>query len=373
MPSRKLKRNPLIGNNRAVLVEWKDTFTRRGFKSRMKIVEDTPSKPDPKRTSRRRVDDVKEDLQEESNLLFDDSPIPALNIPKKYVSPYPLIFKEKFQIKSIYVQTQNNYMREWLNKRNTYLHHLLASEAPVDNRTCHKCKGDGSWRCLDCLGRPQFCVGCCRQAHTSLPFHRVQQWQGDFYQDSWLSQCGIKIHLGHGGQPCSSENNNPFLDDCLDDDIYDSDAQGDEKVDEEDFTYFSFPSSQQGGSGSGATTMMSIVDRTGVHQLEVHWCRCANAAQDDIQLLEMGFFPSSYKRIRTVFTFHVLDEYLLDNLECKTSAMHFYEKIRRLTCSAFPHTVPVSGLATLKMIVPNVDICYLGSLSRVDAGVPAMA
>ncbi|KAG2124304.1 hypothetical protein BD769DRAFT_1301621, partial [Suillus cothurnatus] len=38
----------------------------------------------------------------------------------------------------------------------------------------------------------------------------------------------------------------------------------------------------------------------------------------------------------------VLNDFLLDNLKCGTSAMNYYNKIQRLTSSIFPLMVPVS-------------------------------
>ncbi|KAI6143009.1 hypothetical protein BKA82DRAFT_3946695, partial [Pisolithus tinctorius] len=58
------------------------------------------------------------------------------------------------------------------------------------------------YRCPDCLHQPLFCTECCRKSHESLPFHRIQQWTGDFYKESALHMTGIWLHLGHGGAPC---------------------------------------------------------------------------------------------------------------------------------------------------------------------------
>jgi hypothetical protein len=49
---------------------------------------------------------------------------------------------------------------------------------------------------------------------------------------------------------------------------------------------------------------------------------------------------SSENGNKTVFTFAVLDEFLLQNLECKTSAQNFYSKLRRTTSKAFLEIVP---------------------------------
>ena len=86
---------------------------------------------------------------------------------------------------------------------------------------------------------------------------------------------------------------------------------------------------------------MVIVDKSGVHRLEVRCCDCPNAMSPDIQMFRHGFFPASFNRPKTVFTFRVLDDFLMDNLECGTSAMNYYSKLRRMTSSMFPHLVPV--------------------------------
>ncbi|KAG1752338.1 uncharacterized protein EDB91DRAFT_1077766 [Suillus paluster] len=60
----------------------------------------------------------------------------------------------------------------------------------------------------------------------------------------------------------------------------------------------------------------------------------------DKQLFEMGLFPASFTRPKTVFTFALLDDLILDNLECRTSAMNYYSKLRCIMSSMFPHLVP---------------------------------
>ncbi|KAG1734387.1 uncharacterized protein EDB91DRAFT_1031141, partial [Suillus paluster] len=69
-------------------------------------------------------------------------------------------------------------------------------------------------------------------------------------------------------------------------------------------------------------------------------CDCPNAMSPDIQMFRHGFFPASFNKLKTMFTFRVLDDFLLDNLECGTSAMKYYSKLRQMTSSVFPHLVP---------------------------------
>ncbi|KAI6011636.1 hypothetical protein EDC04DRAFT_2609807 [Pisolithus marmoratus] len=47
-------------------------------------------------------------------------------------------------------------------------------------------------------------------------------------------------------------------------------------------------------------------------------------------------FTASISKPKTAFTFTVLDHFLIDALECKTSAMSFYQKLKRFTNNAFP-------------------------------------
>jgi hypothetical protein len=76
-----------------------------------------------------------------------------------------------------------------------------------------------------------------------------------------------------------------------------------------------------------------------------------------------GFFPASFNRPKTVFTFTVLDDFLLDNLECGTSAMNYYSKLQRMTSSMFPHLVPV-----MPCPLHLLDIILTQRVARTDTG-----
>lgn len=89
---------------------------------------------------------------------------------------------------------------------------------------------------------------------------------------------------------------------------------------------------------------MTIIDRSGVHRMRVELCHCPGAElQREMHLLHAGLFPASFKIIKTTFTFAVLDDFRLSNLDCKTSGYHYYRKLRRLTSPSFPDAVPVSS------------------------------
>ena len=171
--------------------------------------------------------------------------------------------------------------------------------------------------------------------HLHNPLHRIKQWTGKYFISSWLWKVGVCIELGHGGEPCPCyQEGSVFPEQSVPGDT------SDEEDDLED------PSGIDTGKPtstqiSGAKIMV-IVHMNGIHYLPVRICRCQAAPTEDIQMMQLGYYPSTYKYIRTMFTFQLLDDYLLANLECQTSGHHYYQKLRRMTNKATPHLVPVS-------------------------------
>ncbi|KAG1870546.1 hypothetical protein C8R48DRAFT_670889 [Suillus tomentosus] len=148
------------------------------------------------------------------------------------------------------------------------------------------------------------------------------------FQENSLMKVGLHIHLAHDGTPCPSSTE------------YSSDlfewSDTDEHIDHNDYPEgTSIP--LVADSDHPATT---IVDKSGVHSISIWYCHCPGTLNPDMQLFQAGLFPASFTRPKTAFTFSVLDDFLLDNLECGTSAMNYYSKIRRLTSSIFPLMVP---------------------------------
>jgi hypothetical protein len=87
--------------------------------------------------------------------------------------------------------------------------------------------------------------------------------------------------------------------------------------------------------------ILGVVDRNGIFDLEVVFCICSDNNDKEGQLLRSGLFPSTFKSTKTVFTFSVLDDFLKDNLECKTTAQQYYSKLQSTTSKMFPNLVPV--------------------------------
>lgn len=78
---------------------------------------------------------------------------------------------------------------------------------------------------------------------------------------------------------------------------------------------------------SYSQNVLVVVHTNGVHHLPVQWCHCPGSIPNDIQALDLGFFPGFFKQVQTLFTFQGLESFLAENQECKTSAWHYYQKI----------------------------------------------
>ena len=52
-----------------------------------------------------------------------------------------------------------------------------------------------------------------------------------------------------------------------------------------------------------------VVDISGIHHLAVQYCRCPGHKPNDEQMLDLGFFPASFKCLKTFFSFRALDNF----------------------------------------------------------------
>jgi hypothetical protein len=97
-------------------------------------------------------------------------------------------------------------MRDWIaNKRTIFIKELLKHNSGPKGKDigCPVCQeGRGVWRCMDCADHRPTCALCCRTRHHIDYFHRIEKWNGRFYQAAGLWQVGVKIFTGHDGRPC---------------------------------------------------------------------------------------------------------------------------------------------------------------------------
>ncbi|KAF8234554.1 hypothetical protein L208DRAFT_1261383, partial [Tricholoma matsutake] len=186
--------------------------------------------------------------------------------------------------------------------------------------------------------------------HASNPFHRINHWTGSYFETAWLFQVRLVLHLGHNGASCPSYFHPSAPDvvgkeaDNYEDDLDDAtEGDGTNNIVKEMKRFTSV-------YDLGPTTFpmpmdchkLTVIDVSGVHCMWVKWCNCPNSRQEqENHLLQSGLFPVSYKNIKTTFTFKVLDDARLSNLECKSSAYQYYQKLQRMTSPLCPSAVEV--------------------------------
>ena len=175
-------------------------------------------------------------------------------------------------------------------------------EAPVLPHVCVSpgCANDARYRCRDCDMEGLACHNCLLSAHLHLPFHNPEKWMDTHFSRITLRELGLVLYLGHGGEACPHTT-----------------------------------------TRSGIQPM-TIVDTTGIHEVAVGWCRCANHPAFADQLLSRRFIPATVTRPKTAFTFRVLKLFQMLNHVAKTTPWDFTGTITRLTDNLNPRGVPVS-------------------------------
>ncbi|KAK7681502.1 hypothetical protein QCA50_015234 [Cerrena zonata] len=100
-------------------------------------------------------------------------------------------------------------------------------------------------------------------------------------------------------------------------------------------------SSYPKGRDARGNQWLTVVDIGGVHHLPTHFCSCSSSelVPPRLQLLQLGLYPATINEPQTVFTFRLLDDFDVDNLETKAAAQRYYAKLKRLTSNAFPQDV----------------------------------
>jgi hypothetical protein len=86
-------------------------------------------------------------------------------------------------------------------------------------------------------------------------------------------------------------------------------------------------------------TYLRVVHTNGIHNIAMISCHCRGCDSLPLDLLAARLLPTSFQKIRTLFTAQLLDTYRLCNLELKASAYQFYQLLRRLTQPMAPAEV----------------------------------
>ncbi|KAG1796861.1 hypothetical protein EV424DRAFT_1475159 [Suillus variegatus] len=167
---------------------------------------------------------------------------------------------------------------------------IICLEGRVSMQLCLECDGPNpEYKCQDCFGSELHCSTCILSVHVHHPLHRLQKWNGQYFERISLKALDLHIQLGHiTGQQCV----NPchaFNDDFV------------------------------------------IINIFGIHKVSLDFCGCAIAESHMQQLLQMSLFPSTTSDPKTAVTFHILEQYHLLSFESKISAYEFYHGLRRMS------------------------------------------
>ncbi|KAG1726126.1 hypothetical protein EDD22DRAFT_982820 [Suillus occidentalis] len=131
------------------------------------------------------------------------------------------------------------------------------------------------------------CLTCVVHRHLSNPLHRIDMWNGSFFQSITLKALGLRVQLGHTpGERCYNA----------------------QPVSCDEFT---------------------VIDAHGIHDVAVDFCGCETAQIRYKQLLRARWFPATTSDPRTAATFGVLELFHLLSFESKVSAYEFYHSLAR--------------------------------------------
>jgi hypothetical protein len=163
--------------------------------------------------------------------------------------------------------------------------------------TCRKAQV--TTQCHDCTGYSATCSDCFIRGHLQSPFHWAEVWDFErgFFRRYDIAKLGHVIQLGHHGEPCSAPSN---------------------------------------------ALMFTVVHGNRVHATKLAFCGCKELPINKArQLMRFRLFPATAKDPSTAFTFSVLKEFSLHNLESKKAAYDYLGALLHLTDNGFTSDVPV--------------------------------
>lgn len=81
-----------------------------------------------------------------------------------------------------------------------FLAALLSREGmPEGADKCQHCDkaAFAAWRCKDCTFSSPMCRACMRRSHRDNPFHRIEHWNGGYFQSAELWEVGTYLFVRH--------------------------------------------------------------------------------------------------------------------------------------------------------------------------------
>ncbi|KAG0698532.1 hypothetical protein DFH29DRAFT_983865 [Suillus ampliporus] len=211
--------------------------------------------------------------------LHDEDPPPARN---RFQIYDPGDFLEYMPIPNDDVETETSKRKRtagdhplaaWLPECPTFLDEMIRLEGRgeyIEDSLCGHCqKSARTIRCTDCFLPELCCPPCTVERHRHLPLHRLQHWNGHYFERISLKTLGLRIQLGHRMDDTCCNPQRAFNDDFV------------------------------------------IIDTNGIH--------------------EVGLDFSTVTDPKTAATFNILEQYHKLSFESKASAFEFYHSLARLS------------------------------------------
>ncbi|KAJ7585952.1 hypothetical protein C8J56DRAFT_787825 [Mycena floridula] len=154
-----------------------------------------------------------------------------------------------------------------------------------------ECEVEGVCRLLRCLscGLAMICQSCCLARHRCLPLHRIEHWNGDFWEKTTLFDEGYSYQLGHGGFTCPCPEEKPQV--------------------------------------------LTVMGNNAIQSVRVLWCGCDRSdGQDRMQvLLRNRWYPATIVNPQTVVTFESLEVFRLLNVAGNLNVRDYVTTLEILT------------------------------------------
>ncbi|KAK7032404.1 hypothetical protein VNI00_013152 [Paramarasmius palmivorus] len=175
--------------------------------------------------------------------------------------------------------------------RDSYLDAMMRTEGRgrFYTKACCRCGGsEARFRCKDCFGLRMYCQTCTVLNHLEQPLHCIEEWTTrSSFQAVTLRDLGLQIQLGHPkGQSCETPG-----------------------TPHKDFLVMAW---------------------NGIHLVDMQFCGCPNALDRYAQLLEVGWFPTSFKEPQSAATFQLLRNFQILNEQGKLPATDFYASLEQI-------------------------------------------
>ncbi|KIJ30793.1 hypothetical protein M422DRAFT_186662 [Sphaerobolus stellatus SS14] len=152
--------------------------------------------------------------------------------------------------------------------------------------------------CKDCDSGELQCTKCIIGGHSRRPLHRIQRWNGNYFEDTSLANAGLTIDLGHNPVTCVA------------------------------------------GHGKIQSHLITVMDINGLHNVRLCWCQCLRFSHLAEELFRRQWIPATLIRPGTAFTFRVMKHFQRLSHIARTTPWDFCNVIQRLTDNIQPDQLP---------------------------------